>query len=640
LLALLLPASHGQGSNRRVALVVGNGQYAATTPLPNPVRDAELLSASLQRVGFEVQTLRNAPKAQMERELLQFARRAQGASVALVYFAGHGLQMEGRNYVLPVDVKLEDDMAVSLESIELNQLLRVVQGASTRLVVLDACRNNPFAARMRMTGATRSISRGLARVDTATRGTLIAFSTSPDDVAADGSGQHSPFAQSLAKHITQPGLEIRQVFTRVRADVLAQTGERQIPWENSSLLGDLYLAGAAGNPMATVVPERVQPGLDLSDLSGQAGQEAERQRREQAALARMQADFDTVTGFTGTAALQVQAWERFLAAWPVGNAPGASGQALRALAEQRLVQARGQATPPPAQLAAVTSAGGKACPECPETVLIQPGSFQMGSPGSEAGRSGSEGPVRTVRIGYRLAVGKTPITRGEFAAFVNANGYRTEAERGEGCVFQGVIKTELRAGSSWRNPGFEQTSSHPVVCVSWNDVQAYVRWLNDKSPVKGWRLLTEAEHEYAARAGTSSPFWWGADSGNSQQCRFANGFDQSHKRSVPTLAMYASANCDDGHAYTAPVGSFQPNAWGLHDMSGNANSWTQDCYSQNYDGAPTDGSAVSFSGCSLRVLRGGSWRENGPFVRSAYRNAGSPAGALNTVGFRLARTVP
>ena len=108
-LPTLAPAQPVPAQGRRVALVVGNGQYAATTPLPNPVRDAELLSTSLQRVGFEVQTLRNAPKAQMERELLQFARRAQGASVALVYFAGHGLQMEGRNYLLPVDAKLEDD---------------------------------------------------------------------------------------------------------------------------------------------------------------------------------------------------------------------------------------------------------------------------------------------------------------------------------------------------------------------------------------------------------------------------------------------------------------------------------------------------------------------------------------------------
>jgi formylglycine-generating enzyme required for sulfatase activity len=332
--------------------------------------------------------------------------------------------------------------------------------------------------------------------------------------------------------------------------------------------------------------------------------------------------------------------------WSGDKVPGANGQVLRSQAEQRLAQARAEANRPALQPAPVgatatasASASGKACPECPETVLIQPGSFQMGSPSGEAGRDSDEGPVRTVRIGYQLAVGKTLVTRGEFAAFVAATGYRSEAEQGDGCTVWTGSQWEHTAGRSWRGPGFEQGSDHPVVCVSWNDAQKYIEWLNGKSPVKGWRLLSEAEWEYAARAGTSTRYFWGDEGGNSQQCRFANGLDQSAKRSVPGASGWDVANCEDGHAYTAPVGRLQPNAWGLQDMAGNASQWTQDCYAQSYEGAPSNGQAVNPSSCSQRVLRGGSWIHFPQRLRSADRNWGSPDYRFNFSGFRIARTV-
>jgi formylglycine-generating enzyme required for sulfatase activity len=619
LLALLLPtlvsAQPAPAQARRVALVVGNGQYANTTPLPNPVRDAELLSASLQRVGFEVQTLRNAPKAQMERELLQFARRAQGASVALVYFAGHGLQMEGRNYLLPVDVKLEDDMAVSLEAIELNQLLRVVQGASTRLVVLDACRNNPFSAGMRVTGATRSVSRGLARVDTATRGTLIAFSTSPDDVAADGNGQHSPFAQSLAKHITQPGLEIRQVFTRVRADVLAQTGERQIPWENSSLLGDLYLAGAATNPMATVAPEPVTSpnppqsagGMSLDDLKREQATREEWSRWQQ----RMRGDFDAAVAFTGSADLRVKAWERFLAAWAQNNPFSSDDETLRAQAQQRLGQAQSQArgeadrpSPQPTPLATATTSTASGTQTFTvngasfRMVNVPAGSFLMGSPESELGRVVSnEGPQRRVTV-RAFQLGQTEVTQGLWQAVMGSN------------------------PSRFKNCG----SDCPVEQVSWDDVQGFIQKLNQQTG-QSFRLPSEAEWEYAARAGSTSAYPWGAQA--------------SHEH-----ANYGKDQCCGGLALgrdrwenTAPVSQFPANAFGLHDMHGNVDEWVQDCYG-SYSSAPTNGEPVNPSRCvhSHRGLRGGSWFVVPQRLRSFSRGASPPDYRHGSSGFRLART--
>ncbi len=614
LLALLLPtlaqAQPAPAQGRRVALVVGNGQYAATTPLPNPVRDADLLSTSLQRVGFEVQTLRNAPKAQMERELLQFARRAQGASVALVYFAGHGLQMEGRNYVLPVDVKLEDDMAVSLESIELNQLLRVVQGASTRLVVLDACRNNPFAARMRMTGATRSISRGLARVDTATRGTLIAFSTSPDDVAADGSGQYSPFAQSLAKHITQPGLEIRQVFTRVRADVLAQTGERQVPWENSSLLGDLYLAGAAGNPMATVAPEPVTSpnppqsagGMSLDDLKREQATREEWSRWQQ----RMKADFAGALAFGGSADLEAKAWERFLATWAQDNPLSRDDEAMRQQAQQRLSQAQAMVRQQAPGVTPSSPVDTVAQPNVgPQTftvngvsfrmVNVPAGSFLMGSPETELHRSSDEGPQRRVTL-RAFQLGQTEVTQGLWRAVMGSN------------------------PSEFKKCG----PSCPVEEVTWDEAQAFIRKLNQLTGQQ-FRLPSEAEWEYAARAGTGTPYPWGnhasrdhANYGDDQCCAgFSRGRDRWEK--------------------TSPSSQFPPNAFGLHDMHGNVLEWVQDCGGP-YSAGPSDGSAANTGSCSQRVRRGGAWFLAPQRLRSAARNWVLPDYRDYITGFRLART--
>jgi uncharacterized caspase-like protein len=245
--ALWLLASCASASDR-VALVIGNGSYQHATHLANPGNDARLLGETLRGLGFDVTEQVDLGRNAMERTVLDFSRRASGAEVALIFFAGHGIQMAGHNYLLPVDARLEDDLSLRVEAVNLDLLLESVAGAGTRLVVLDACRNNPFASRMRMSNPNRSVTRGLGKVEVAEGGTLIAFSTSPDDVATDGDGRNSPFSTALARHLRQPGLEIRQVFTRVRAEVRGQTKMRQTPWENSSLLTDVFLAGTTPVP--------------------------------------------------------------------------------------------------------------------------------------------------------------------------------------------------------------------------------------------------------------------------------------------------------------------------------------------------------------------------------------------------------
>jgi formylglycine-generating enzyme required for sulfatase activity len=173
-----------------------------------------------------------------------------------------------------------------------------------------------------------------------------------------------------------------------------------------------------------------------------------------------------------------------------------------------------------------------------------------------------------------------------------------------------------------------------VACVSWEDASAFVRWLSQKTG-KGYRLLTEAEWEYAARAGTATTRFWG-DAGN-RSCGYANGADLTAEAQVPDASNWAVANCNDRYAYTAPVGSYRPNSFGLHDMLGNVWEWTQDCWNGNYSGAPTDGSAWAAGDCSQRMVCGGSWEDAPLGLRAAYRVGSPTVIRVYARGFRVAR---
>jgi formylglycine-generating enzyme required for sulfatase activity len=237
------------------------------------------------------------------------------------------------------------------------------------------------------------------------------------------------------------------------------------------------------------------------------------------------------------------------------------------------------------------------CDDCPEMVIVPGGSFTMGSPASEVGRSENEGPQHLVTFDYDFAVSKYPITRDEFAQFVS--------------------ETKYDAGLGWQNPGVAQSGRHPVVNISWDNAKAYMAWLSDKTG-RTYRLLSESEYEYAERAGTTTAYWWGdrAD----QLCSHANG-----------------GGC--GHNGTIPVGSYPPNGFGLYDMAGNAWDWTDDCWHDNYVGAPADGTAwTTGERCAQRVLRGDSWHGLPKNLRSASRNNYS-GWRYDRVGFRVARTL-
>ena len=312
------------------------------------------------------------------------------------------------------------------------------------------------------------------------------------------------------------------------------------------------------------------------------------------------------------------------------------------------------------------------CPACPEMVIVPPGEFAMGYGrlrGSGGGVPAAEAPKHAVTINYWVAVGRFEITRGQFTDFLKVSGYEASSARNCNSLNLGDMQWAADDGAkSWRNPGFEQSDEHPVVCVSWDDAKAYVNWLS-RHTGKHYRLLSEAEWEYAARAGSDGLRPWGDN--ESDTCRHANVWDDAIRqksmlpkasgRGIETFASksaprlrdqamnpldrsrsnnwyFETHSCHDEYAHTAPVGRYAPNRFGLHDAIGNVWEWVDDCANSTYEGAPTNGSAWHAGNCEMRVFRGASWATVPNDVRVVKRLFRSASFRSDDLGFRVART--
>ena len=236
----------------RYALVIGNSGYRYMGHLNNPTNDARDMAAALDGLGFKVTRLINASNREMERAVWRFGQQIENGGVGLFYYAGHGVQVNGRNYLLPVDARVESESDIRFESLDVGRVLGKMADAGNRLniVILDACRDNPFAR------SFRSVESGLARMN-APKGAIIAYATAPGMKAADGDGRNGVFTRYLLRHIRTPGIQVEEVLKRVRMDVMAETNEGQVPWESSSLTGYFYFAGSgAVHEMAPVRPPK------------------------------------------------------------------------------------------------------------------------------------------------------------------------------------------------------------------------------------------------------------------------------------------------------------------------------------------------------------------------------------------------
>ena len=291
-----------------------------------------------------------------------------------------------------------------------------------------------------------------------------------------------------------------------------------------------------------------------------------------------------------------------------------------------------QKTGRPEVNAALAAKSFQDCPKCPEMIAVSPGSFEMGSPEHEEGRYDSEGPQYLVTIAKPFAIGKYEVTVDEFKAFSKDTG----RDEPSACNVYRKGKWKAETGRGWHNPGFEQSGQHPVVCITWKDAKAYIRWLNQ---VTGnvYRLPSEAEWEYVARGGIVGRNYW--DGIAEAQCEFANGGDKKLIEHY-TDWEWSAAPCSDGFVYTSPVGRFGPNDFGVSDMLGNAWEWVEDCWHHGYSGAPADGGAWTEGGnCSFRMARGGSWYFIPRFLRFAYRRKAHSEGRYYHFGFRVAQTI-
>lgn len=577
LLAIMLLLGGGVESHasKRVALVIGNSAYEHTQFLPNPKNDARAIAAKLKEIGFEtVTTATDLGADGMRRALSAFGDAADGADTALVFFAGHGMELGGENYLIPTDAKLKRDRHLKFEAIKLSSVLESVEGARRlRLVVLDACRNNPFAATMRYArGAKRSVARGFERVEPESD-VLVAYAARHGTTADDGTGRHSPYTTALLAHMAEPGVDIRLMLGKVRDSVKNATAGGQVPHTYGTLGGSSFflVPPDTGKSQETVTRPPLSPAAQA---------------------------WEAVKTSTDPAVL-----EAFLNDFPKGVFAALAKSRLRSLGEQKVaVGVYPQKEEPTPSRSYKPGDAFQDCPECPTMVVVPAGSFMMGSPDGEKDRADNEGPQRRVTIKKPFAVGQFEVTFAEWDA----------------CFSDGVCSHKPSDKGWGRN-------RRPVIQVSWEDAKSFVSWLSRKTG-KTYRLLSESEWEYAARAGSTTPF------------------------STGEIITAAQANYDGNHTYnnsqkdrfrmrTVTVGSFAPNAFGLHDLHGNVWEWTEDCWNLTYNGAPADGTPWTSGDCNHRVLRGGSWH-NGPWsLRSANRDGYTTVGRSNLFGFRVARTL-
>jgi formylglycine-generating enzyme required for sulfatase activity len=587
----------GQGvkppsQERRVALVIGNGAYA-DSPLENPLKDARGLAAALRELGFDVLAGENAKRDQMLQLLRSFGERLRGGGVGLFYFAGHGVQVNGVNYLIPIGADIKDEPDVSDQSVSVEAVLNRMEAADNRvnLVILDACRDNPFRSFRRLQ------SRGLAHVQ-APSGTLIAYATQPGNTAADGKGRpNSPYTTSLLQHIRTPGLKIEDFFKRVRVSVEDLTARKQTPWEHSSLRGDFYFAAPKPEPGGSVpvyggeqaywrAIEESSEAQDFRDYLKQypngiyvAAARVKLRRLEAAGTAA------TVTPPNNTNAASPKPTSTAVYA----KVAGPPVPLVKMSFTTAKVDAHGNMTKFPGQpvngFVEELGNGVKL-----EMVELPAGTFDMGSPSTEAQRKDNEMLRRGVRVNA-FYMGKYEVTQAQWKAVMGSN------------------------------PSTFKGSDLPVETVSWNDAAEFCQKLSARTGREYW-LPTEAEWEYAARAGTQTPFAFG---------------ETITPEVVNYDGNYSYGNAAKGvyRQKTMAVGSLGvANAWGLFDLHGNVWEWCQDWYG-SYEANQLDNPKGPSSG-QYRMARGGSWNDFSRDCRAAVRGSLGPGARFGNIGgFRV-----
>jgi len=570
--SLCTPISYAES---RIALVIGNNEYRNIPKLKNAVNDAKTIKDELTKLGFQVIYRTNANRRQMHQAVNEFIRRLSEDTAGVVYYSGHGMQIQGSNYLLPVDI-LRANYAedVVYDAISMNRLLARMSSVSTKfsLVILDACRDNPFGRSMG--------GKGLAAPSSNASGIMVIYAAGANQEALDrlsihDSNPNSLFTREFVKSLRKPNLTVPQLVYDARRAVITQArsvGHVQTPAIYDESIGTfIFNPDGTQSPPPPLPPSKIKLTIRSNVPAGQA-----QVFIDNAALGMAPLELNLTPGIHQLR-LEADGYETW-------------SQELK-ITRPYFVQAQLTKKPPERK------------PFEPEMVQIPGGCFQMGSPPSEQGRQNDEKQHQVCVKAFQI--GKYEITNAQYRAFKpshNSGDYNGHNLNGD---------------------------QQPVVRVSWQDAYAYTQWLARQTGKK-YRLPTEAEWEYAARAGTTTSRYWGNDP--DQACKYANVHDRTSKRvfSWP----WTHHDCDDGYAVTAPVGRFKPNAFGLYDMLGNVWEFTCSDYNNPYNGSEK---VCSNSGSS-HALRGGCWYYKPRSVRAAYRDGnGNPN---SSKGFRVAGEGP
>ena len=556
----------------------------------------------------------NAGRVAMLKAFDDFAAKAARAgpdAISFFYYSGHGASDEQHeNYLIPVDVSELSGSGFKYSSVNLQDLLgRLNQKApdARHFVVFDACRNT---LKLREPGSKALTQpKGFQPVANIPGGMLIAFATAEGELASDQGTGAGPYARALAEEIVKPGFEAITVFRNVQLRVSDSIGQK--PWTQNGPMAAVYFAGrempqAVPNPASQEWGE-IKNSKDIAVLEAFRKQFGAANPYYDMQAAQRIAALKTDKPGAGDGAPASPWWP-----WPSSAAtepakPAGPQMAISVPTGVSVPTSKPVAPEPACDGLLVSVAAGKKpcikpgsgkgfrdCPDCPEMVIAPAGSFTMGSSSKEDGHREDESPQHEVRIGKPFAVGRFSVTFAEWDA----------------CVAGGGCGGYRPSDSGWGR------GDRPVINVSWDDARAYVKWISNKTG-KEYRLLSEAEREYATRAGTSSPYWWGT----------AISTDK---------ANYGGILGGQYHQKTLPVKSFDPNPWGLYQVHGNVWEWVEDCWHGSFNGAPADGSAWTTGDCASRVLRGGSWNYDPQDLRAARRNDGAPGYRDNFIGFRVA----
>jgi formylglycine-generating enzyme required for sulfatase activity len=663
---------------RGVALVIANSHYPDNV-LANSQNDAKDIAEVLWGYNFTVIHKQDLNQAEMDEAMLEFEQSLTSGGIGLFYFAGHGIQINQQNYLMPIDFKIHEYERQLLKYHAMNAQYPIdvmeAAGSRVKIVILDAAQKNLFQWKK-----DSNLSDGLAAMHAPT-GTIISYATALGKKSSDynGEGRNGLYTSHLLSAMKTPGLAIKQVFWQAAIQVILASYGEQVPWYSDSLTDENFCF----TPPCQQLGKAEKKSWEEKKIKAQELQrEAEQNEKSRQAIIEFQ---------------------RLTKHQPQSAHPSFSSSlnntqfwfSAEVFSDRLLDGSWG-----------------------PKMLIMPAGSFWMGDIKGEGWNE--EKPAHQVLIDYQFAMGQNEVTVAEFRRFVNATNYKTFASKGEkkGCWVYKDAHWDKPKDANWRNPYFPQNDDHPVVCVSWHDAIAYAEWLSEQTDQQ-YRLPTEAEWEYAARAAekitlekitlTTTLRYWGNDPDDA--CDYANIADKTSQKNfcdwimqtgklkacssraaekitLATTLRYWGDNpdhacdyanvadktsqsnqskkskktffswimqieqpkkgfsswdihdCTDGYIHTAPVGSFKKNNFDLYDMLGNVWEWCADPWHSRYKNAPVDGSVWKQAGeNSLRVIRGGAWNTKPKYVRAAFRSSYSPEDRYYDVGFRLSRSL-